>query len=67
MRLNVKGSDVDKDRAQVRADAFLSTLRRVTPDQAAQWVEANVNSMADAKQLLKTMARVMTYLARRGI
>lgn len=67
MRLDIKGSEKEKDRAQVKGDALLNTLKSITPEQAAQWVDSNVNSLADAKNLLKTMARVITYLVRRGI
>lgn len=67
MRLDIRGSEKDKDRAQVKGDALLNTLKSITPEQAAQWVDSNVNSLADAKNLLKTMARVITYLVRRGI
>lgn len=67
MRLDIKGSEKEKDRAQVRGDTLLNTLKSITPEQAAQWVDSNVNSLADAKNLLKTMARVITYLVRRGI
>lgn len=43
----------------------VAALKNMTPAQAATWVQNNVNSLSDAKALLKTMAAVICLLARR--
>jgi hypothetical protein len=53
------------DAAAASADTAVQTLRGMTPAQAATYVENNVNNLADAKALLKTMAKVICVLARR--
>lgn len=54
---------VDADAA--KAIAAVVALRNMTPSQATAWVVANVNTLADAKSLLGTMAAVLCVLARR--
>ena len=53
------------DTATAKADAKLSALAAMTPAQARAWVNANVNTLADAKDLLATQAVLDTILARR--
>ena len=48
-----------------RADNAIVALRNMTPAQAQTWVTTNVNTLADAKSLLSTMAAVLCVLARR--
>lgn len=55
----------DLDAANARSDSAISALKTMTPAQAKAWVAANVNSLADAKTLLGTMAAVLCVLARR--
>ena len=45
--------------------AVRDPLLRMTPNQAAQWIEANVNNLATAKDVLKRLAKVCIILARR--
>ena len=53
------------DTAAAKADNAITALKAMTPAQARAWVNTNVNSLADAKQLLGTMAAVICVLARR--
>lgn len=53
------------DVSVARSDNAINTLKAMTPAQARAWVNTNVNSLADAKQLLGTMAAVLCVLARR--
>ena len=46
-------------------DAKLAALRTMTPAQVQTWVQNNVNTLADAKDALKTMAVALCILARR--
>ena len=55
----------EQERLQMRGDALLAQLRGVTPDQAAQWIETNVTSLASAKTVLKALARYIVWQARR--
>ena len=55
-------------KAQVRADTnLLSVLLDTTPAEAEAWVENNVNSMADAKNLMKKMVKVLVYLTKKEL
>lgn len=63
MRLNVQASQAEKNRAEMRADNLLQQLRAMTPAQAAAWVEANINTAAQQKQLLKVMIKALVFLA----
>jgi hypothetical protein len=53
------------DAAEARQYAKLAALRAMTPAQVDAWVEANVNTLADAKDALKTLAIAVAILARR--
>ena len=55
-------------KASVKGDAALLTrLRDTTPDEAEQWVEDNVNSLADAKNLMKKLTKLLVYLAKKEL
>lgn len=47
------------------ADTAIRALRNMTPIEARSWVNSNINSLADAKILLGTLAAVVCILARR--
>jgi len=47
--------------------ALLTRLRDTTPDEAEQWVEDNVNSLADAKNLMKKLTKLLVYLAKKEL
>lgn len=53
------------DRNAARADSAIVALQNMTPGQARTWVQNNVNSLADAKSLLSTMAAILCVLSRR--
>lgn len=54
-----------EDADEARADAAISALKKMTPTEARSWVNANVNSLSDAKTLLGTMAAINCVLARK--
>ena len=58
-------SQEELDVISVRGHAKLTALRALTPAQAGAWVQTNVVTLADAKDLLATMASAMAVLARR--
>lgn len=55
-------STEEKERRNVLADTILN----MTPNEAAQWVEDNVDDLPSAKDLLKRMAKVIVFLAKRA-
>lgn len=59
----VKPQDqIDKEDASKYAK--LSALSAMTPAQVQAWVEANVNTLAQAKDAIKTLAVAVSILAR---
>jgi len=49
-----------------RAQAYtVAELRTLTPDQAADWIESNVTTLATAKAVLKIMARMLIAIRNR--
>lgn len=55
----------EADASTANGMTAIQALRTMTPQQARDWVAANVNSLADAKSLLQTMAAILCILARR--
>jgi hypothetical protein len=43
----------------------LTTLKGMTPSQVQAWVDANISTLADVKDALKTLAIAASILARR--
>ena len=54
----------DTDRDAVRAYAKLKALRDMTPAEVEAWVNANVNTLAQAKDAIATLAVGVGYLIR---
>lgn len=55
--------EIDSDDAKKYTK--LNALKTMRPDDVAAWVEANVNNLAQAKDLLKTLSVAVSILARR--
>ena len=55
------------DSAIIAGDAKLRALASMSPAEARAWVATNVTNLAEAKDLLGTMAAVLTVLARRTL
>lgn len=55
----------ERDVETVRAYPKLHALATLTPAQVSAWVDANINTLADAKDALKTLAMAAGILARR--
>lgn len=53
------------DAAAAKADAKVAALGEMTPAQVRNWVNANVSNLADAKDVLGTLAVAVSILARR--
>lgn len=53
------------DAAAARADNKLRALADMTPTQARVWVLSNVNNLADAKDIIATLAVAVSILAKR--
>jgi hypothetical protein len=54
----------DTMRATLVADNTVQFLRTHTPLEAAAWIQANVNDLATAKNVLAKIGMVVAYLAR---
>lgn len=65
MRRNVQGTEEQKATSAARADPDVAALARLRPDQVDAWVDANVNTIADVRALLKRVLKVVVVLARR--
>ena len=50
--------------ATLKGDAAIQALRNRTPAQVDSWIDAQINSLADAKAVLKILARIVALLAR---
>lgn len=48
-----------------RTDFSASPFYRLSPDEAANWIESNVTDLATAKQTMKKIVRVLVYVVRR--
>jgi hypothetical protein len=59
------GQQQVQDIAAARQNAKLQALATRTPAQVQAWVDANVNNLADAKDVLSTLAVAVSVLARR--
>jgi hypothetical protein len=55
------------DQAALDAKAYpkLAALAAMTPAEVQAWVQGNVNTLADAKDAIKTLAVAVSILARR--
>jgi len=53
--------------ATLKADAAVQALRTRTPAAVDAWIDAQVNSLADARAVLKILARILALLARERI
>lgn len=60
-----KREALEADAEAAKDDGKLQVLASMTPAQARAWVATNVTSLAEAKDLLGTMAALLTVLARR--
>lgn len=56
---------VQERRRKVKNDPTINALMTRDPDDIATWIENNVNTMDDAKDLLKRLAVMVSVLARR--
>jgi hypothetical protein len=54
--------ELAQDRAQI---ALANGLKNLTPQQAVDYVEANVTTLAQAKTILKLMVRILIVLLHR--
>jgi membrane glycosyltransferase len=62
----MRQKDLD-DHAAVKGDNQLQTFVQMTPAQVDAWINANVNSLADAKTALKMLAKIVLVTARRSM
>ncbi len=63
MLIKHRESGREQTRRAAREDTALNMLRAASPAEIDSWVDANVNSLADAKGLFKKILRAMSALA----
>jgi anthranilate phosphoribosyltransferase len=51
---------------EVKTNPKLEALRAMSPKEAAQWIDANVTNLSEAKDALGTMAAAIVYLIHRA-
>ena len=61
MPLNIKASEVLKEREALKLEVTVTNLRNKTPAQAADYIETNVTDLASAKRILKILTRICLY------
>ena len=61
----IKAAQDNTDAAATKADAKVLAIGAMTPAQVRAWVAANVLTLVDAKDLIATLAVVVSMLARR--
>ena len=64
-QFNHIGSTEERQLAATKADAVLNALQDKTPAEIDAWIDANVNSVADVKELFKRIMKLLAVLARR--
>jgi len=64
MKINYTAPIEIKEKYQIKNDNLIKQLATKTPQQVADWIDTNVNNLADAKTVLKVLAKVVTYLVR---
>jgi len=55
MRIKYEGTQRERREARLKRDNLLSLLVDATPEAVDQWVEDNITSLMDVKQLLKLL------------
>lgn len=66
----IEASEVEQakdvaDTAEAKAYAKLQALKAMTPTQVSSWVDANVTTLAEARDAIKTLAIAVAILSRR--
>ena len=62
---NYTGTVSELQLKATKADAVLNALQDKTPAEIDAWIDANVNSVADVKELFKRIMKLLAVLARR--
>lgn len=66
MRINLMPDANTRHRAEVKRDAVLVALKDATPQQIEAWIDNNVTSLAEARAVLKALAKAVALLIRKG-
>lgn len=55
----------EEDHGVIMSDAYMRALLERRPSEVFQWVEANVNDMAAAKEMIKRLAAAVSWLLKK--
>lgn len=59
MRLDLQPDQNTRDAQEAKNDAVVIALANAGPQQIDAWLDANVNNLADAKRVLKTLTKIV--------
>lgn len=65
-RLSLRADQQQRTLAALKADTDLSNLLAATPQQIDAWIDANVTSLAEARRVLRLLAKLSLALWRQG-
>ena len=63
-QINLTGTTKERELYEIRIDTLLQTLITKTPAEISDYIDDNVNTIADVKSLLKKMAIILIALAK---
>jgi hypothetical protein len=64
MRVDMRNNDLAKLKAAIKQDSQLEALITASNEQIDAWVDANLNTIADARAIFKKILRLAAYLIR---
>ena len=64
MPIQIRATQAQKDERTTRADALLQQMKSRTPAQIEAYIDANVNNLAQARDVLKLLAKAVVLLLR---
>jgi hypothetical protein len=67
MRVNVTAPERTKIKSLVEKDAILSAMMTATMPQIDTWLDANMTTLAEARNIMKRLVKVIVFLLREEI
>jgi hypothetical protein len=66
MRVNLNAPEVKKLSGTIAGDQLLSTLLGMSYTQIDNWIDVNVNTVADVRAVFKRLIKLFLFLIRHG-
>jgi predicted house-cleaning noncanonical NTP pyrophosphatase (MazG superfamily) len=64
MKVNLKASEKWKEVNEIRKDEMIEALSKMTNQQINNWVDENVNNLADVRRVLKRIIKFMKFFVK---